>query len=108
MMLNPRRKSVLLLLILLALNGCASVGRDFPTHLVTQIRIGETTQADIRAMFGEPWRTGIENGQRTWTYASYRWSAFSETQTTDLVVRFNDDGTVASYVFNTTEAPGGE
>lgn len=107
MMVNFRRKPVLILLMLLALSGCASVGRDFPAHLVTQIRIGETTRADIRALFGEPWRTGIENGQRTWTYASYRWSAFGESQTTDLVVRFNEDGTVASWVFNTTE-PGSD
>ncbi|MBE01743.1 outer membrane protein assembly factor BamE [Marinobacter lutaoensis] len=93
----------LLALMLAVLAGCATVGRDFPTHNVDQIRIGETTRADIQAMFGEPWRTGVEDGQRTWTYGRYRWSAFGEAQTTDLVVRFNDDGTVASYVFNTTE-----
>ncbi len=54
-------------------------------------------------MFGEPWRTGIEDGKRTWTYGKYKWSAFGEAETTDLVVRFNQDGTVSSYVYNTTE-----
>ncbi|CCG97203.1 hypothetical protein MARHY3749 [Marinobacter nauticus ATCC 49840] len=54
-------------------------------------------------MFGEPWRTGIEDGKRTWTYGKYRWSAFGDDETTDLVVRFNNDGTVSSYVYNTTE-----
>jgi hypothetical protein len=54
-------------------------------------------------MFGEPWRTGIEDGKRTWTYGKYKWSAFGDAETTDLVVRFNQDGTVSSYVYNTTE-----
>lgn len=83
--------------------GCATVGQDFASHNVDQIRVGETTRGDIQEMFGDPWRTGMENGKRTWSYGKYRWSAFSDAQTTDLVVRFNDDGTVASYVFNTTE-----
>lgn len=83
--------------------GCATVGQDFATHNVDQITLGETTRSDIQRMFGEPWRTGIEDGKRTWTYGKYRWSAFGEAETTDLVVRFNDDGSVSSYVYNTTE-----
>ena len=88
---------------LITLVGCASVGRDFATHNVDQITIGETTRAEIQEIFGEPWRTGIEDGKRTWTYGKYRWSAFGDDETTDLVVRFNNDGTVSSYVYNTTE-----
>ncbi len=83
--------------------GCATVGQEFASDNVDQIRVGETTQGDIQELFGDPWRTGLEDGKRTWSYGQYRWSAFSDAQTTDLVVRFNDDGTVASYVFNTTE-----
>ena len=83
--------------------GCASVGKDFATHKVDQITIGETTRNDVEAMFGEPWRTGMEDGKPTWTYGKYYWSAFGEAETTDLVVRFNQDGTVSSYVYNTTE-----
>ncbi|MDI9243871.1 outer membrane protein assembly factor BamE [Marinobacter sp. CHS3-4] len=95
---------VLLVTLLLVMGaGCATVGKDFATHNVDQIKIGETTRNDIQEMFGEPWRTGIEDGKRTWTYGKYRWSAFGEAETTDLVVRFNPDGSVASYVFNTTE-----
>ena len=89
--------------VLVTLVGCASVGRDFATHNVDQITIGETTRAEIQEMFGEPWRTGIEDGKRAWTYGKYRWSAFGDDETTDLVVRFNNDGTVSSYVYNTTE-----
>ncbi len=95
-------KSVLLALSLI-LAGCATVGQDFATHNVAQITIGETTRSEIQEMFGEPWRTGIEDDKRTWSYGKYRWSAFGDAETTDLVVRFNDDGTVSSYVYNTTE-----
>lgn len=96
-------KTTAIAILFAALAGCATVGRDFPTHNVDQIRIGETTRAEIQTMFGEPWRTGVEDGKRTWTYGKYRWSAFGDAETTDLVVRFNPDGTVSSYVFNTTE-----
>lgn len=92
-----------LAVLLATLVGCATVGRDFATHNVDQIHIGETTRAEIQTMFGEPWRTGVEDGKRTWTYGKYRWSAFGDAETTDLVVRFNQDGTVSSYVYNTTE-----
>ncbi|WP_420389898.1 outer membrane protein assembly factor BamE domain-containing protein [Marinobacter sp.] len=95
--------AVVLLALTLVIAGCATVGQDFATHNVDQIEIGDTNRADIQEMFGEPWRTGIEDGKRTWTYGKYRWSAFGEAETTDLVVRFNEDGTVSSYVYNTTE-----
>lgn len=95
---------MILVTCILALGaGCATVGKDFATHNVDQIKVGETTRSDIQEMFGEPWRTGVEDGKRTWTYGKYRWSAFGDAETTDLVVRFNNDGSVSSYVFNTTE-----
>ena len=98
-----RRNLLVTALTVLLVSGCATVGRDFPTHPVDQITVDETTRAQIQEMFGDPWRTGIEDGKRTWTYGKYRWSAFGEAETTDLVVRFNEDGTVDSYVYNTTE-----
>ncbi|HTN33193.1 MAG TPA: outer membrane protein assembly factor BamE [Marinobacter sp.] len=102
-MVNGAVLRVTALVAVLTLAGCATVGQDFATHNVDQITLGETTRADIQKMFGEPWRTGIEDGQRTWTYGKYYWSAFSDAETTDLVVRFNDDGKVSSYVYNTTK-----
>ena len=85
-----------------SLIGCLSVGRPFPTDRVAQIRIGQTTQAQIEDVFGLPWRRGLEDGQPTWTYAQYRYSLFSDAQTRDLVVRFDDSGIVDSYTFNST------
>ena len=62
--------------------SCYTMGRDFPADHVRDIRIGETTQKEIRATFGPPFQVGIEDGQTTWTY---------------------DRDVVASYTFNTTE-----
>jgi len=87
-------------LLALALSGCLTVGREFPTEPVAQIAIGHTTRDDVQRMFGEPWRTGIEDGRRTWTYGRYRYKLFGPTETCDLVLRFDSNGTVASYTFN--------
>jgi hypothetical protein len=83
--------------------ACATVGRGFPVAPVADIRIGETTQSQIRSLFGPPWRVGVEDGQETWTYGKYRYRLFGESSTTDLVVRFGAGGVVASYSFSTTE-----
>ena len=93
----------LLGLVIALLTGCASVGHPFPASQISSIHIGETTQDDIYRTFGTPWRTGIENGMKTWTYGDYQYSVFSETSTEDLVIKFDQRGIVASYVFNTSK-----
>jgi hypothetical protein len=50
----------LVTIALLLCANCATVGRDFPVARVSDIRIGETTQTQIREMFGAPWRVGTE------------------------------------------------
>ena len=95
--------SLVAAILIICATGCFNVGHDFPVGQVSAIKIGTTTQKDIRSMFGSPWRVGIENGERTWTYGKYHYSVFSEASTRDLVIHFNDQGTVTSYSFNTTE-----
>jgi outer membrane protein assembly factor BamE (lipoprotein component of BamABCDE complex) len=87
----------------LSLAGCMTVGRDFPAGNVSKLRIGSTSREQVRELFGEPWRTGVEDGQRTWTYGRYRYALLGTTQTRDLVVRFDEQGVVASYTFNSTD-----
>lgn len=94
---------VIMVFALASLSACATAGRDFPTAKVSDIQIGKTTQAEIEAMFGKPWRTGIEDGLRTWTYGKYRYSVFSQTSTEDLVVRFDKNNVVKSYTFSSTK-----
>ena len=105
-MLRPFLRSVASRAALLgpgrALAGCFTVGEAFPVAPVARIEIGSTTQRQIRETFGAPWRTGLEDGQETWTYGHYRYALLGETRTRDLVVRFDDRDVVVSYSFNSS------
>jgi hypothetical protein len=96
---SARLCAVFFALQVLIVAGCASVGGEFDARLVPSIEQHRTTRADIERMFGQPWRTGLENGQKTWTYAHYTRS-LGDTLTRDLVIRFDAEGRVASYTFN--------
>ena len=84
--------------------GCTkfNVGYDFPADQVQNIQVGKTIREEIRTTFGEPWRTGLENGLEIWTYGKYKYRGFTETEAKDLVVRFTAKGIVESYTFSTT------
>ena len=96
------RRSAIALFALWVGVGCMTVGQDFPVDPVREIEIGVTSRDDVQRMFGDPWRTGIEDGERTWTYGIYRYSIFGYAVTRDLVVRFDATGLVSSYSFNST------
>jgi outer membrane protein assembly factor BamE (lipoprotein component of BamABCDE complex) len=100
---GPTLLLALLAMLVVAVAGCVTGGRDFPVDRVSDIRMGETTQSEIREMFGAPFRVGIEDGQKTWTYLKYRIAAFRDERGQDLVIRFDDRNVVSSYTFNTTE-----
>lgn len=91
------------LLMLLLVTGCATVGQEFPAEHVPDIRIGQTTQQDIKTLFGSPWRVGVENGTPTWTYGRYYYGAGGRQQAQDLVIRFDGRGVVSSYTYSTTD-----
>jgi outer membrane protein assembly factor BamE (lipoprotein component of BamABCDE complex) len=96
---GPRQAIFVTTCVLAAnLSGCLTVGEEFPTN-VTWIQVGTTTRAQIRQTIGEPFRTGYDSGQLTYTYGFYRYSVFRPTRTKDLTVRFAADGKVASYSF---------
>ena len=89
--------------MLLLSSGCASIGHEFPAGQISTIHIGETTQNEIYSTFGKPWRTGIDNGMKTWTYGNYRYSLFSDHSAEDLVIKFDKRNVVSAFVFNTTK-----
>ena len=93
----------LAVLMLLLSSGCASIGHEFPAGQISTIHIGQTTQNEVYTTFGKPWRTGIDNGMKTWTYGNYRYSLFSDHSAEDLVIKFNKRNIVAAYIFNTTK-----
>ena len=52
--------------------GCASVGNNFDDSKVSQIKKGETTEAELIQIFGEPQNRTVNSEGRTvltWTYA---------------------------------------
>ena len=80
--------------------GCATVGRDFPSEKVVDITKGRTTKSELLALFGRPYRRGIEDGDSTWTYVHYKIRLIGgQTQTRDLYIRFDGDR-VSSYTYN--------
>lgn len=96
--LRPLTALMLFVILSLPVTGCMpSLGHPFPVKQVRNIEINVTTMAEIRQMFGDPWRTGLEDGQRTWTYGEY-----SVNLTRDLVIRFNDLNVVKSYSFSSS------
>ena len=80
--------------------GCMTLGKPFEVAPVPSIELGKTTDKDLNRMFGEPYRTGIEDGSNTATWLHYKLSVFGDQRTRDLYVKFNSDGTVKSYAFN--------
>jgi hypothetical protein len=92
----------------LALSACVSVGRRFDTEAVKGIVVGKTTQSDIEKSFGEPFRTGIDSGDATWTYVDYHFGLFGGRRAVDLLVKFSADGKVKSYAFNTDQLEAGQ
>lgn len=80
-----------------------TVGGDFPAEPIGELAIGKTTQRQVRDTFGPPWRTGLEDGQVTWTYGHYRYSLFAPVYARDLVLEFDDDGVLSSYTYASTE-----
>jgi outer membrane protein assembly factor BamE (lipoprotein component of BamABCDE complex) len=83
--------------------GCASMGHEFPSGQVSALHIGETTQNDVYTTFGAPWRTGLDNGFKTWTYGDYRYNLVGDNSTEDLVIKFDKRGVVSSFTYNTTK-----
>lgn len=99
------------LLLILSISGllisCATtykIGRNYPVEHVGKISIGQTNENDIRLLFGEPWRTGISNGNIVYTYC-YEELVFHHDDTIDrientLVVEFDETKVVRNYYFN--------
>ncbi len=99
-MRNLKTLTTLILLAILSLpvTGCMpTMGQSFPVKQVRQIELEKTTMAQIRQMFGDPWRTGLEDGFRTWTYGEYTMK-----MTRDLIIRFDKQKVVKSYSFSSS------
>lgn len=82
------------------LAGCMTMGREFRVTQVPMIELGRTTAEDLRKLFGEPYRSGMDDGDFTETWIHYKFRLFGEQQTRDLYVRYDKSGVVKSYSLN--------
>jgi len=85
--------------IFLISNGCGTVGKSFNTSKIESIVNGITTRSDIKKMFGEPFKVGIQNGQSIWVYEDHYYSIIRKKTSKDLIIIFSPDGIVQSYQF---------
>ena len=90
---------LLMVLLLSAWLGCASVGKDFDSEKVKDIKNNITTQLNIIDWFGVPFKEGNENGYTMWTYQIDKWN-LGKVESKGLVILFDDKNKVKAYRYD--------
>ena len=93
----------ILLLTSLLFIGCGTTGKNFNESLHKNIVVGTTTHKEIQAMFGTPFKKGVQNGYKTWTYEYNFYNALGNNITKDIIVVFNQSGVVKSHQMMTNQ-----
>ncbi|MGY3804798.1 hypothetical protein ACWNT8_12080 [Pigmentibacter ruber] len=101
--MNSNRFFIMILTLFCSVmtTACLTVGNQFPSTVVW-IKANETTRTEIEKAYGPPFRVGYDSGMKTYSYGYYKYSAFSESQTKDLTIRFNSNDTVYNYTFSSS------
>jgi len=92
----------LVTLICALLIGCGSLGKNFDTSRVQDIKNNQTTKAEILDWFGLPFKEGIENNFVMWTYQYDQYIA-GQTESKDLVILFDNNNHVKAYRYTSTD-----
>ena len=90
---------LLMVLLVSVWLGCASVGKDFDSAKVKDIKNNITTQLNIIDWFGVPFKEGNENGYTMWTYQIDKWN-LGEVESKGLVILFDDNNKVKAYRYD--------
>ena len=102
-----KASNTLVLNILLLANlffiGCGTTGKNFNESLHKNIVVGTTTHKEIQAMFGSPFKKGIQNGYKTWTYEYNFYNALGNNITKDIIIVFTQSGVVKSHQMMTNQ-----
>jgi outer membrane protein assembly factor BamE (lipoprotein component of BamABCDE complex) len=97
------RMLVLSVVLAGALAACITIGNDYPETAVDIIKPGTTTLDDVRKIFGNPVRTGLDDGKVTWTYMRYHANIAGDFDGKDLIVKFDDQNRVLSISYSSTD-----
>ena len=87
----------MVMFFLLSFTGCASVGKDFDSEKVKNIKNNVTTQLEIIDWFGVPFKEGTKNSYTMWTYQFDKWQALGNVESKALVILFDDKNKVKAY-----------
>lgn len=90
-------------LLLLPLWGCVTAGKDFNSE-TAWLKEGHTKQEDVRMVLGDPRSVGNALGKPTWTYGYYRYNLIGESDSKELKLYWNPNGTLSHYSFNSSFA----
>ena len=88
---------IMVIFLFLSSAGCASVGKDFESEKVKNIKNNVTTQLEIIDWFGVPFKEGTENSYTMWTYQFDKWQALGNVESKALVILFDDKNKVKAY-----------
>ena len=88
---------VMVIFLFLSSAGCASVGKDFESEKVKNIKNNVTTQLEIIDWFGVPFKEGTENSYTMWTYQIDKWQALGDVESKALVILFDGKNKVKAY-----------
>jgi hypothetical protein len=85
--------------------GCGTAGKNFDESLYSNIAKGTTTHKEIKAMFGPPFKKGVQNGYPVWTYEYNHVNSFGSDIIKDMIIVFEKNGVVKSHqlMTNTSE-----
>ena len=96
---------IIVMTSILAFGGCGgTVGKKFNISKVENIINGTSTQAEIKNIFGKPFKTGIQNGKPVWVYEYNRYHLLRNETSKDLIIVFGPSGVVQSHQFMSNEA----
>ena len=82
--------------------GCGTMGKDFSSFQVVNIKAHATTKSQILEMFGLPYKEGTQNGYSTWIYEKSMWSVLGEKSSKDLVIMFDKASVVNAYRYTSS------
>ena len=77
--------------------GCGTAGKNFDESLYAKIIKGTTTHKEAQAMFGSPFKKGIQNGYPVWTYEYNHINSFGSDIVKDMTIVFDKNGVVKSH-----------
>lgn len=98
-----RDLKIIILSVLFFAAGCGTAGKNFNESLYENIVKGTTTQQEIHAMFGAPFKKGVQNGFSVWTYEYNYYNSLGNNIMKDMVIVFDQRGVVKSHQMMTNQ-----